>query len=47
MRHIFAGWAFTQIFFAGASAAATLTVDCREIRQYSPEEVNYFYYKVM
>jgi hypothetical protein len=47
MRRIFAGWALAQIFFADASAAATLTVDCREIRQYSPEEGNYFYYKVM
>ncbi len=48
MRRIFAGGVLLQLVFAGADAtAATLTVDCREIRQYSPEEVNFFYYRVM
>ncbi len=37
----------SSLFVGGSAHAANLTVGCGEIAQYSPTEVNIFYYKVM
>lgn len=40
------GTALIPAFIAGSAHAASLTVNCQEIAQYSQSEVNFIYYKV-
>ena len=48
MKYFLTVLAFAPSFLFGAHAtAASLTVDCQQIRGYSSEQVSYFYYRVM
>lgn len=35
----------SAVLVGGAARSATLTVNCHDINQFSPSEVNFFYYK--